>query len=384
MLPISDGIPARRTVTKPGPQVRTAQRRNGASASAAAPMPVTVAPRTVVLFVGVALGALVLLALAYAARSILAQFVVAIVLAMAAEPLVQAFERRGLARGQAVGISFGLLVAALVAFGYILLAPLVDQSTRFIHDAPQILDQLSNGNGRLGFLEQRFQIVERAKDVLGSGGIGATAAPARAVVGSVLHTASALVFVLFLTLFVQLGGRQWYDSLVGLVPERGRTRVRRAGEGVSTAVGGYVAGNLLISVIAGAVTTVVLTATSVPYPIALGLIVAIFDLIPLVGATTGTIIVGVVALSTEGVVTAAIVVVAMIVYQQIENNVLQQLVYHRTVKLSPLAIALSVAVGAQLGGVVGALFGIPFAGAVKVVSGELLAWRRGEDPPPVV
>ena len=118
-----------------------------------------------------------------------------------------------------------------------------------------------------------------------------------------------------------------------------------------------------------------------PYPIALGLIVAIFDLVPLVGATIGTIIVAVVALSTEGIVTAAIVVAAMILYQQIENNVLQQLVYHRTVKLSPLAIALSVAVGAQLGGVVGALLGIPFAGAVKVVSNELIAWRRGEDPP---
>jgi predicted PurR-regulated permease PerM len=372
------------TATKPGLQVRSAQRRNGASASAAEPMRVAVATRTIVLFVGVALGALILLALAYAARSILTQFVAAIVLAMAAEPLVQAFERRGLSRGQAVGISFGLLVAALVAFGYLLLAPLVDQSTRFIHNAPQILDQLSNGNGRLGFLEQRFQIVERAKDVLGSGGIGATAAPTRAAVGSVVHTGSALVFVLFLTLFVQLGGRQWYESLVGLVPERGRTRVRRAGEGVSTAVGGYVAGNLLISVIAGAVTTVVLTATSVPYAIALGLVVAIFDLIPLVGATVGTIIVGVVALSTQGVLTAVIVVVAMIVYQQIENNAIQQLVYHRTVKLSPLAIALSVAVGAQLGGVVGALLGIPFAGALKVVSSELIAWKRGEDPPPVV
>ena len=372
------------TATKPGLQVRSAQRRNGASASAAEPIRVAVATRTIVLFVGVALGALILLALAYAARSILTQFVAAIVLAMAAEPLVQAFERRGLSRGQAVGISFGLLVAALVAFGYLLLAPLVDQSTRFIHNAPQILDQLSNGNGRLGFLEQRFQIVERAKDVLGSGGIGATAAPTRAAVGSVVHTGSALVFVLFLTLFVQLGGRQWYESLVGLVPERGRTRVRRAGEGVSTAVGGYVAGNLLISVIAGAVTTVVLTATSVPYAIALGLVVAIFDLIPLVGATVGTIIVGVVALSTQGVLTAVIVVVAMIVYQQIENNAIQQLVYHRTVKLSPLAIALSVAVGAQLGGVVGALLGIPFAGALKVVSSELIAWKRGEDPPPVV
>ena len=134
-------------------------------------MPVAVTTRTIVLFVAVALGALVLLALAYAARSILTQFVVAIVLAMAAEPLVQAFERRGLRRGQAVGISFGLLVVVLVAFAYLMLAPFVDESTHFIHNAPQIVDELSSGNGRLGFLERRFHVVERAHDVLGSSGI---------------------------------------------------------------------------------------------------------------------------------------------------------------------------------------------------------------------
>ncbi|MGZ8708404.1 MAG: AI-2E family transporter, partial [Gaiellaceae bacterium] len=66
----------------------------------------------------------------------------------------------------------------------------------------------------------------------------------------------------------------------------------------------------------------------------------------------------------------------------LENHVLQPVIYHRTVKLSPLAIALSVAAGAELGGVVGVLLAIPFAGAVKVISSELLAWRRGQDAPP--
>jgi predicted PurR-regulated permease PerM len=109
----------------------------------------------------------------------------------------------------------------------------------------------------------------------------------------------------------------------------------------------------------------------------LGLVVAVFDLLPLVGATIATVIVGSVAL-TQGITTAAIVVGAMIVYQQIENNTLQPLVYHRTVQLSALAISVSVAAGAELGGVVGALLGIPVAGALKVVFGELAAWRHGE------
>jgi predicted PurR-regulated permease PerM len=81
---------------------------------------------------------------------------------------------------------------------------------------------------------------------------------------------------------------------------------------------------------------------------------------------------------TKGIPTTAIVVLGMVIYQQVENHVLQQLVYNRTVKLSPLAIALSVAAGAEIGGIVGALLGIPFAGALKVVSRELLDWRRGD------
>jgi predicted PurR-regulated permease PerM len=328
----------------------------------------------------VAIGALLLLALVYTVRGVLIQLIVAVVLAMAAEPLVQTFERRGLRRGSAVGLSFTLLVLAFAVFAYLLVTPLVHETRRLIADGPQLLQQLTQGHGRLGFLEHRFHIVERARTELDSGHLTSATGPAMHVIGSAVQTGGAIVFVAFLTLFVQLGGRQWFASLVGLAPERARTRVRRAGRGISAAVGGYVAGNLVISVVAGTVTTLVLVATSVPYALPLGLLVAIFDLIPLVGATLATVLVGLVA-ATRGFGTAAIVVAAMALYQQIENHSLQQLVYHRTVKLSPLAIAVSVAAGAELGGVVGALLGIPAAGALKVVSAELVAWRRGEDAP---
>jgi predicted PurR-regulated permease PerM len=345
-----------------------------------APTLVAVAPRTIFLFVVVAIGALLLLALVYTVRGVLTQLIVAVVLAMAAEPLVQILERRGLRRGSAVGISFTLLVLAFALFAYLLVTPLVHETRRLVADGPQLLQQLTQGHGRLGFLEHRFHIVERARAQLDSGRLTSATGPAMHVIGSAVHTGGAIVFVAFLTLFVQLGGRQWFASLVDLVPERARTRVRRAGRGVSAAVGGYVAGNLLISVVAGTVTTIVLLATSVPYALPLGLLVAIFDLIPLVGATLATVLVGLVA-ATRGFGTAAIVVGAMALYQQVENHSLQQLVYHRTVKLSPLAIAVSVAAGAELGGVVGALLGIPAAGALKVVSAEVVAWRRGEDAP---
>ncbi len=107
---------------------------------------------------------------------------------------------------------------------------------------------------------------------------------------------------------------------------------------------------------------------------------AVLDLVPLVGATLGAVLVGLVAL-TKGLAVTAIVLAALAIYQQIENNLLLQIVYSRTVRLSPLAIAVSVAAGAQIGGIVGALLGIPIASALKIVARELLAWRRGEPPP---
>jgi len=348
--------------------------REGAADRAPAPQ-IVIAPRTLVIFVLLAVAAVAAGALAMALRTIIVEFVVAVILAMALEPLVQALERRGLRRGVAVGVVFTLVAVALVAFAYILFDPLVTELEGFSRNLPQLTHELTHGQGRLGFLETRYHIVERARAAVeGHGATGAVGNTFGAAT-SVVQTAGGVVFVAFLTLFVLLGGRAWFESLVSLVPQAHRERVRRAGTGVSQSVGGYVTGNLFISVIAGSVTTAVLYATHVPYPVPLGIVVAVFDLVPLVGATIGTVLVGGVAL-TRGVGTAAIVVGAMILYQQIENHSIQQLVYHRSVRLSALAISVSVAAGAELGGVVGALLGIPVAGALKVVAGELVAWRQ--------
>jgi predicted PurR-regulated permease PerM len=344
-------------------------------AARAASSQVTVAPRTLLIFVLLAAAVFLAGQLVYAVRTTLVQLVVAIVLAMALEPLVRFFEARGLRRGGAVAVAFSLVAVALIAFAYLLFQPLVTELSRFAHDLPRLLRELTRGHGRLGFLEHRYHVVERVRSAVQQHGITGATGTTLGVVSQAVKTGGAIVFVAFLTLFVQLGGRQWFDSLVSLAPAGHRERIRRTGAGVSRAVGGYVSGNLLISVIAGSVTTAVLVATHVPYPVPLGLVVAVFDLVPLVGATIGTVIVASVAL-TKGVPTAAIVVGAMLLYQQVENHTLQQLVYHRTVKLSALAISVSVAMGAELGGVVGALLGIPAAGALKVVFAELSDWRR--------
>ena len=120
----------------------------------------------------------------------------------------------------------------------------------------------------------------------------------------------------------------------------------------------------------------------VPFAIALGLIVAILDLIPLAGATLAAIIVGAVAF-LHSIPAGIVVIVFFIVYQQLENHVLQPVIYGRTVQLSPLAVLIAVLIGAEIAGILGALGAIPVAGAIQVILVDALRTRRERlDRPP--
>src|ERR1700755_3139797 len=141
--------------------------------------------------------------------------------------------------------------------------------------------------------------------------------------------------------FMILEGPMWVDRFYSLLPQASQPRWRKVGHEVYRTVGGYVTGNLLISLIAGVLTTLVLLVMGVPYAVALGLIVAILDLIPLVGATIAAILIGLVAF-LPSIVAGIVVVVFFILYQQFENHVLQPVIYGRTVQLSPLAVLISI------------------------------------------
>lgn len=342
--------------------------------------PIVVAPRSLATLVVFALGGVLLLAFLYAIRDVLGQLSAAIVLAMALEPLVAAMERRGLARTPAVIVAFVLSLVATVAFVFALVPPLAEGLPRLVQEAPGFLERLGQ-TGPLAALEQRYRIIASAHAWWAeNGGARLVGAPTLRFAKGFLDTGSSVATVAFLNLFLLLSGREWFAKFLDVVPPGSRSRWRRMGEGVSKAVGGYVFGNLLISVIAGTVATIVLLATRVPYALPLGVVVAAFDLIPMVGATIATAIVAVVALS-RGVPTTTIVVAALVLYQLVENHVLVQAVYHGTVRLSLITIAISLAIGAQLGGVAGTLMAIPVAGALKVVLSEVLAWRREKSSP---
>jgi predicted PurR-regulated permease PerM len=257
--------------------------------------------------------------------------------------------------------------------------PLVSQVTDFVNAVPNFIDDLTAGRGPLGFLQDRYQIVDRIRaaiDERGVGGVLGLSQPALDLVRSVVTAVAGIVTIIFLTFFMLLEGPRTISMLLGLLPSEARPRFERVGRDVYRSISGYATGNLAISVVAGTLATIVLFAVGSDYAIALGLVVAVFDLVPLAGATIAAIIAStVIAIETDWMRTL-ILIAFFIAYQQFENQLLQPLVYGRTVELSPLVVLCAVLIGAQLAGIFGALFAIPIAGSLLAVARELLDYRR--------
>ena len=336
---------------------------------------VRIRPTTVLAVLGLTFGFLLLLYVTWISRQVLTWIIVAIFLTLALNPAVEAFERRGLRRGIATALTSLLALGVMVAAGSLFIPTLVNEATGFADELPDYVNDVSEGRGPLGELVERYEIDERVRDAVQGGDASSVLGlsdTALAITQGVITFIVAVVTIAFMTFFMLLEGPRWMERFYGLLPESSRETWRQIGRDIYKTVGGYVTGNLLISVIAGVSSTIVLLILDVPYAVALGLLVAILDLIPLAGATLAAIIVTTVAFLTS--IPAGIIVLAfMIVYQQIENHLLQPLVYSRTVRLSPLAILVAVLIGAKIAGILGALAAIPVAGTIQVL---LLAWLR--------
>ena len=342
------------------------------------PVRVAVSPKTILLAVAITAGAVLALMFVYLALEAITWVLVAAFLAMALNPAVGTLEQRGVGRGRAAAIVFVVAFAALGILGFLVIPPLVTATTDFVEALPDYLRDLEAERGPLAFLEERFHLGEQLVDIYERGGIAGLLgleSPGASTARAAASTALALIAVPFLTFFMLLDGRRWVDAVVAVMPPSSQPRWERVFDGINRTVGGYVTGNLLISLIAGTVAAVTLMAAGVPYALPLAVIVAILDLVPLVGASAALVVCGVAALS-KGVVQAVIVVVVLLVYQQLENHVLLPVVYGRTVDLSPLGVLVALLIGAEIAGVLGALAAIPVAGSISVVASELVRWRR--------
>jgi predicted PurR-regulated permease PerM len=277
---------------------------------------------------------------------------------------------------------FLVALAALAGILTVFIRPLANEGPQFIDRVPSYVQQARTGRGPVGRLVLRYNLdeyLQRNQARLRESANRLTT-PALGVLRSIFSTVVALVTIFVLTFLMVLQGPRLLAGWVAVLPEGRQERVRRVAADCAKAVTGYMTGNLVISVIAGTVTYVVLWIMGVPYRGVVALFVAFADLIPLVGATLGAVVAIAVA-ALHSLPAAIVVLVVFVVYQQLENHVLQPVIMSRTVELSALTVLVSILIGVELFGFLGALLAIPVAGVLHVIGRDLYDGYRGRLKP---
>jgi len=323
--------------------------------------------------VGVGLAYLLYRALVNA-QSVLVLVLVAAFLAIGLNPMVSRLERMGMRRGAAVSIVFLGVAAFFAAFGYAVLPPVVQQVSNFVEAVPGYVRDLQH-NRTIQDLDSRFGVIDRLQQYV-TGDLGTRIASNIVSIGSAL---AGVVFkgltILILTLYFLSSFNTIKDTAYRLVPRSRRARVTLLGDEILGRVGGYVAGAVVVALIAGTATLVWVSALGIPYPLALALIVTITDVIPLIGATIGAVIVTTVAFFASlpvGIATA----IFFLVYQQVENYLVYPRVMSRSVDVNPAAAIVGALIGGTLLGFVGALLAVPATAAIQLILREVLVPRQ--------
>jgi predicted PurR-regulated permease PerM len=339
--------------------------------------------RAIAVTIGMVLATAAILLLGWGVRRVLTWIVVAALLSVVLGPVVDLAERRlHLRRAVATLLVFLLFRVALAGIVTVFIRPLATEGPEFIDRLPGYVEDARAGRGPVGGLVQRYnldQYLERNQGRLQESTNRITA-PALGVLRSIFSTVVALVTIFVLTFLMVLQGPKLLASWTATLPERQQERVRRVAADCAKAVTGYMTGNLVISVIAGTVTYVVLWIMGVPYRGVVALFVGFADLIPLVGATLGAVVAIAVA-ALHSLPAALVVLVVFVVYQQLENHVLQPVIVSRTVELSALTVLVSILIGVELFGFLGALLAIPVAGVLHVIGRDLYDGYHGRLKP---
>jgi predicted PurR-regulated permease PerM len=334
---------------------------------------IDVPTRTIVRVIALVLVAAAAVKIVDAVSHVLTWIAVSVFLAVALEPVVRVTER-WMSRTWAVLTVFAGLLALVALFLAVLIIPIATQIDDLRDAAPGYLQRLER-NQTIRDLNSRYKLVQKAQDA-------AKQAPAQVfgAAGRFVNGVVATLTVLFLTLFLMFELPTISRGLLSLLSEEQAARVRLVSADVNRSIGGYVLGNLAISVIAGATVGISLWILGVPYAAALAVFMGVCDLVPLVGATVGALAAIGVAFAAQGITAGIVMIVVNVVYQQFENHILQPIVYRKTVQLSAFLVLVAVLIGGELMGVLGALVAIPIAGSIQLVVREL---RQGVGETPV-
>ena len=289
-------------------------------------------------------------------------------------------KRKG-SRTAATAISFFVVILLLIGFLVSIVPPLVHQTSSFIRTIPQLSEQVRNEDTSLGRFVAKYELqddINKFSKQLSQrlGDVGGAALSGAQKFGSSVF---AILTVLVLTFMMLIEGPRWRRFLMDIVPDDHQAKAERLAADMYRVIKGYVNGQVVLALIAAVMLLPALLILHVPYPAALVVIVFICGLIPMVGHTIGAIIVTLVALF-ESPVSAIAILAYYILYQQIENYIIQPRVQANTTNMSPLLVFSAVIIGVSFGGLLGGLVAIPVAGCVRIALLDYLRYKNIIEP----
>ena len=354
----------------PGPPAGTARR----------PVPV----RTILATIGLVLATVLLLLLIRDIQRVLIWIIIAGFFAVAVYPVVNWIERRlpWCRRSLATLVVYLLLVLLIAGVITLFAVPLARQATSLAHQLPTLIDDARAGRGPVGRLLDRTHVLTYIQENDGKirSFAGRLGAPALGFLKTAATGVAATITIFVLSFLMVVEGPKLVSGTLSLFPDDRAQHIRAVGTDCAKTITGYISGNLLISVICGLLTYAVLKIIGIPFSGLIALFVAISDLIPLVGATLGAVVAGLAAF-IYSVPAGIIVVVFFVVYQQLENHLLQPLIFSRTVQLNPLTVLIAILIAVELAGLLGALLAIPIAAMIQIILRDLWGRHRGRLKP---
>jgi predicted PurR-regulated permease PerM len=348
------------------------------------------AVRDIVRIVLVVVCVAIVLYLLWRLRKPISWVLISVFLAVALSPPVN-YLARSMKRGFAIALVYiGLLLVPILLIALIV-PPLITEANHFADNVPQYADDVTEfvqKNKRLRELNADYDITQKLQDEAGKlpNRLGGAAGTLRDIGFGIVSSLFALLTILVMTAFLLGSGKQWSDRIIASRPPEQRQRLRRSLDHMAGAVSGYVAGAMTIAVIAGTATFIVLTILGVPFAGPLAVLAGFASLIPLVGATVAAVLIGIVTLFEDFPTTTIIWTIWAIVYQQLENNLIQPQIQKRTVNVHPFITIVAVLFGGTLLGVMGAIAAIPIAASIQILVREYVDLRtislKGPEPPP--
>jgi predicted PurR-regulated permease PerM len=338
--------------------------------------PVRAVVRVVVIVVTSAL----VLYLAYLLRKPIGWIVIAAFLAVAVSAPVNRLNRY-MRRGFAIALTYLGVLLVPVLLGLLIVPPIVREGNQLAEDLPGYVADVRHfvqKNSTLQKLEEDYGITSKLEDQASKlpGKLGGAAGALGKIGVRLVNSLFAALNILILSIFMVSAGPRWIRAIVAMQQPGHRARMERVFSQTSRAVGAYIGGALLQATIAGVSTFIVLEILGVPFAAPLAVLVFFSDLIPLVGATIGAVLVGLVTAFNDFPTTTIIWTIWAIVYQQLENNLIQPRIQSKALNVEGFFVLVAVLFGATLFGVLGALFAIPVAATVQIIIAEYAQYRR--------